>query len=125
MMTKIVAVAIGGAIGAVLRFYLQTWSFGRYGAIFPYGTMIVNLSGAFVIGVLMTAFLHHVHVAPEWRLFFVTGILGGYTTFSALTWETYELFIKGQIMHSVVYAAGSCFGGMVCVILGAMLGRLF
>ena len=123
-MTKVAAVAIGGALGAVLRFYVQNWSLGRWGAIFPYGTLLVNLTGAFLIGILMTVFLNHVHIAPAWRLFFVTGILGGYTTFSALTWETFELFEKGHAMHSLVYAASSFFGGMISVVAGVFLGRL-
>src|SRR5258708_35404489 len=124
MTTKVLAVAIGGAIGAVLRFYVQNWSLGRLGAIFPYGTIIVNLSGAFVIGMLMTVFLKHVHIAPAWRLFFVTGILGGYTTFSALTWETYALFEEGRALQALTYMGTSVFGGMLAVLAGVFLGRL-
>jgi CrcB protein len=120
--TKVLAVAIGGAIGAVLRFYVQNWSLGRFGASFPYGTMIVNLSGAFVIGVLMTVFLKHVHVTPAWRLFFVTGILGGYTTFSALTWETYALFEEGHVIPALTYMGTSVLGGMLTLLAGVFLG---
>jgi CrcB protein len=123
MTTKVLAVAMGGAIGAVLRFYVQNWSLGRLGASFPYGTMMVNLSGAFVIGFLMTVFLKHVHIAPAWRLFFVTGILGGYTTFSALTWETYALFEEGQAIQALFYMGASILGGMMTLLAGVFLGR--
>ena len=125
MTTKVLAVALGGAIGATLRFYLQDWSLGRYGAAFPYGTLVVNLSGAFLIGLLMTIFLKHVHIAPAWRLFFITGILGGYTTFSALTLETYALFEEGLALQALVYLGASVFGGMITLLSGVYLGRLF
>jgi CrcB protein len=123
MLSKLTAVAVGGALGAVLRFYVQNWSLGRYGAAFPYGTLGVNLSGAFLIGLLMTIFLRHVHILPAWRLFWVTGILGGYTTFSALTWETLALLEKGHVTQGIAYMAASVFGGMTTVVLGALCGR--
>jgi len=124
MMTKAAAVAVGGALGALLRFYVQNWSLGRLGAIFPYGTLLVNVTGAFFIGFLMTIFLRHVHIAPAWRLFFVTGILGGYTTFSALVWETYTLTEKGQSAMALLYLGGSFAGGLAALGLGIWLGRL-
>jgi CrcB protein len=123
-MNKVLAVAIGGSLGAVLRYAVQNWMLGRLGAAFPYGTLLVNITGAFGIGLLMTIFLNHLHISPVWRVFFVTGIMGGYTTFSALAWETYALFTKGEILQSVLYTIGSFAGGMTALLAGVFLGRL-
>jgi CrcB protein len=123
-MNKILTVAIGGAIGTILRFSVQNWSLGRYGAVFPYGTLVVNLTGTFLIGFLMTIFLKHVHIAPAWRLFFITGVLGGYTTFSAFTWETYVLFEKGHTLQAITYLGSSVLGGMITLLAGVFLGHL-
>lgn len=121
---KIVPVAIGGGLGAVLRYQVQGWIQNRLGASFPYGTLIVNISGAFLIGVLMTIFLDRFEAAPAWRLFLVVGILGGYTTFSSLSWETYQLFVTGSVGQACLYAGGSFVGGMTGLLLGIFLGRL-
>jgi len=121
---KVLAVAIGGSLGAVLRYEAQGWIQNRLGASFPYGTFIVNISGAFLIGVLMTIFLDRVEVSPEWRLFLVVGILGGYTTFSSLTWEAYQLFASGSVYQGCLYMGGSFIGGMAAVLAGVFLGRV-
>jgi CrcB protein len=123
-MNRAIAVAVGGGAGALLRYYIQNWALGRLGAAFPYGTLIVNISGAFLIGLFMTIFLNHLHISPVWRVFIVTGILGGFTTFSALTWESYALFEKGGIAQSLLYTGGSFFGGMIALLIGSFLGSL-
>jgi len=122
-MNRVLSVAIGGAIGAVLRYLVQNWSLGRVGAAFPYGTLVVNVSGAFWIGLIMTFLLNHVHISPLWRVFLVTGILGGYTTFSALTWESYALWTQGVPLQSVLYTGGSFAGGMLALWIGVLVGR--
>lgn len=123
MIGKVLAVAMGGALGALLRFSVQNWSLGRWGALFPYGTLIVNLTGAFFIGFVMTVLLKHVHVSPAWRLFHVTGILGGYTTFSALVWETLHLAQKGHLGFAVLYSMATMAGGLLAAGLGVWLAR--
>ena len=123
-MNRLAAVIIGGGIGAGIRYGVQNWALGRFGAIFPYGTLLVNITGAFCIGVAMTIFLHHVHLSPVWRVFIVTGILGGYTTFSALAWETFALFTKETPAQSFLYAGGSFVGGMLALLIGVFLGNL-
>src|SRR5438067_151750 len=109
-MNRVIGVALGGSAGALLRYYLQNWAMGRLGAAFSYGTMVVNISGGFFIGFLMAVFLHHVHISPLCRVFLVTGFLGGFTTFSAFTWEFYALLAKGQFLRSMLYAGGSLAG---------------
>jgi CrcB protein len=122
-MNKILSVAAGGGMGAVARYLVQNWALGKWGAAFPYGTLLVNITGAFGIGFIMTLFLNHLHISPSWRVFVVTGILGGYTTFSALAWETYALFAKGDILHSLLYTGASFLGGMAALGLGVWLGN--
>jgi CrcB protein len=78
-----VAIAAGAVIGANLRFIVSSWAAERWGADFPYGTLIINISGAFVIGVFLSLLAERIDVHPLWRLFFATGLLGGYTTFSS------------------------------------------
>jgi CrcB protein len=123
-MNRFFSVALGGSVGAVLRYSVQNWALGRLGAAFPYGTLLVNVTGGFLIGLLMTVFLHHVHISPVWRVFLVTGVLGGFTTFSALAWESYALFSKGEVLSSLLYTGGSFFGGMLALSMGVFLGRM-
>ena len=82
-MVKILAVAIGGGIGATTRYLVSTWAAGRFGADFPYGTLIVNVAGCFMIGLFMTLTTERLIVSPYWRLIFAVGFLGGLTTFSS------------------------------------------
>lgn len=79
---------LGGAIGAVFRFIVGTFVLKFYSAVFPLGTFLINVTGSFVTGILMTLFINRPGTDAIWRLFLVTGILGGYTTFSTFEWET-------------------------------------
>jgi CrcB protein len=123
---QFVAVAVGAMLGANLRFLIGTWAIERerWGTDFPYGTFIVNVSGAFAIG-LVPAFLgERFDVSPLWRLFFATGFLGGYTTFSAYAWEALTMAEQGAFLRAGVYVLGSNVIGFAGVWLGATLARL-
>ncbi len=119
-----VAIAVGAMLGANLRFIVGTWAADRFGADFPYGTLIVNVSGAFAIGVLLAFLAERIGVNPMWRLFFATGFLGGYTTFSSYAWETLALTEQGDWLRAVIYVVGSNAIGLLGVWLGALLARL-
>ncbi len=119
---KTVCVILGGGSGAYLRYLLHQWIPAKPGAI-PWVTLAVNLSGALAIGFLMTAFADYFNAHPESRLFFVVGLLGGYTTFSALAWESYGLFTQGHWAAGSIYVLVSALGGATAVIVGAFLGR--
>src|SRR2546430_16771300 len=80
-----VAVAAGAMLGANLRYLVGNWAADRWGADFPYGTFLINLTGAFAIGVLLAFIGERVGVSPLWRLFFATGFLGGYTPLNLFT----------------------------------------
>ncbi len=118
------AVGIGAFLGANLRFILGTWAAERFGVDFPYGTLIVNVSGAFAVGVVLAFMGERLGLSPQWRLFFVTGFLGGYTTFSSYAWEALVLAEDGAWARAAVYVLGSNVVGFIGVWLGAMLARL-
>ena len=119
-----VAVAIGAMLGANARFLIGNWAAERFGAEFPYGTLVNNVSGAFVIGVFLSFVGERVGINPLWRLFFATGFLGGYTTFSSYAWETLVLAQGGQWIPALLYVVGSNVIGFFGVWLGASLARL-
>jgi CrcB protein len=116
------AIAAGAVLGANLRFVISNWAADTWGTSFPYGTFLINVSGAFVIG-LFLAFvgLRASQINPLWRLFFVTGFLGGYTTFSSYAWEALTLGQAGDWQRVVLYVGGSNGLGLLGVWLGATL----
>jgi CrcB protein len=118
------AIAAGAVLGANLRFVVGTWAADRLGSDFPYGTLIINTSGAFVIGVFLAFVGARVGVNPVWRLFFATGFLGGYTTFSSYAWEALALVDAGAWLRAGIYVVGTNVIGLAGVWLGATLARL-
>ena len=119
-----VAIAAGAVLGANLRFVVGAWAADRLGSDFPYGTLIVNVSGAFVIGLFLAFIGARVGIDPLWRLFFATGFLGGYTTFSSYAWEALTLAAAGDWLRAAIYVVGSNLIGLLGVWLGALLARL-
>ncbi len=124
MAVQLVAVAVGAMLGANLRYLVTTWSVEWWGAEFPYGTFIVNVSGALAIGIVLAFLTERLEVSPLWRLFFVTGFLGGYTTFSTYAWEGLLLAEQGAFFQAGAYILGSNILGFAGVWLGATLARL-
>src|SRR5262245_54584179 len=122
--TTSLAVIVGGGLGAYFRYLVQSGIQWKPEVTFPWGTLIVNLTGAFLIGLLMTAFAEHFKVSPAWRMFLVVGILGGFTTFSSLTWETYALFADGYRAHAAYYVLASAIGGALSLLAGIGIGHL-
>jgi CrcB protein len=121
---QFVAVAVGAMLGANLRFVVGLWATDRWGADFPYGTLLINISGCFAIGIVLSFLGERVGINPLWRLFFATGFLGGYTTFSAYSWEALSLAEQGAWLRAAAYVVGSNVLGFVGVWLGATLARL-
>jgi len=122
-MIKYLFVMFGGAVGAVSRFILGTLVAKWYPGLFPLGTFLINVTGSFLIGVLMMVFLNRPSIDANWRLFLVTGILGGYTTFSSFEWETFASIRGGAATVAVSYAISSVVVGLLGVWLGAMLSN--
>ena len=120
-MERYLVVLAGAGIGGLTRYVAGTWIMAKYGGRFPLGTLIINVSGSFLIGVLMTLLTERFQPHPNWRLFLVVGILGGYTTFSSFEYETFQVFRDGSRLMGILYVAGSVVLGYLGVWLGAML----
>lgn len=120
----VAAVAAGGAIGSVLRFLIGTASLQWLGPGFPWGTFAINVSGSFVIGLVLQLAETRVGLPPYVRLFVATGILGGYTTFSTFAYETYLLSRDALNAQSLWYGLGSVVAGVAAVLLGILLARV-
>jgi CrcB protein len=116
------AVAAGGAVGSVFRFLVGIWFLQRVGPGFPWGTFVVNMSGAFAIGIVLELAQTRIGLNPYARLFLATGILGGYTTFSAFAYETY-LLGRDAFPQALLYGFGSVVAGVAAVFLGMTVAR--
>ena len=113
----------GGGLGAVLRFALALWVDERVPAAFPWGTLVVNVTGCFVIGLIATFADEHRVLAPSARLFIVAGLLGGFTTFSTFGLETWRLVEDGLTLTAVWNVAASLTATLTAVVLGVLSGR--
>jgi CrcB protein len=118
---KYLVVLAGAGLGGLARYVAGTWIMAKYGGRFPMGTFVINITGAFLIGVLMTLLTERFHPHPNWRLFVVVGILGGYTTFSSFEYETYQAVRDGERWLGLVYVSGSVVIGYLAVWLGTVL----
>jgi CrcB protein len=117
-MKVIVAVALGGALGAVGRYLVVTGFAAWLGLGFPYGTLTVNVVGSFVMGVLVEVSAQNWTPAPEVRAFFMIGLLGAFTTFSAFSSDVIALYTRGAVLAAGAYVALS----LVLTIGGLALG---
>ncbi|MFN8523057.1 MAG: fluoride efflux transporter CrcB [Chloroflexota bacterium] len=123
---RFVAVSLGGVLGANARYLVGTWAATHLGPELPYGTIIVNVTGSVLVGLLLTLVGERFPAAPPiLRLFFVVGFLGAYTTFSAYAWETVQLATGGNLGTALVNAVGSVVLGVVGVFAGVAIARQF
>lgn len=117
-------ISIGAILGANARYVLANWAAQRLGVIFPYGTFIINISGAFALGVFMAFLQDRAFVHAHYRLFFATGFCGAYTTFSTFTYESFRLLQDGSFLLAFANLLGSLAVGMLGVFLGFAMGRM-
>ncbi|WP_019879000.1 fluoride efflux transporter CrcB [Succinispira mobilis] len=122
-MVGIFFIAIGGATGAVCRYLTANWMASKFGANFPLGTLVVNIIGCFVIGLFMAITLGKLSINPYWRLFIAVGFLGGLTTFSSFSYETFMLLQGTDFMRAFYNIALNLFGGFAATWLGFALAR--
>ena len=99
-MNQLLLVAAGGGLGSVLRFLAGQGIQASLGKAFPYGTLFVNVSGSFAIGVLFVVIMERAMLPPEWRAFLIVGVMGGYTTFSSFSLETVSLLARGDFLKA-------------------------
>jgi CrcB protein len=122
-MTHILLVAAGGAVGSVLRYIVGLWTLRSFGPSFPWGTLTVNITGSFLIGVLAEVIARKFGASAEMRVFLITGILGGYTTFSAFSLDAITLLERGEPVTALIYVASSVLLSALAVFAGLALMR--
>ena len=117
------AIAGGGAIGALLRYFLINGTNSLLGRGFPYGTLLVNVSGSFLIGLISIMLLEKGHYSPDWRGFLVVGILGSFTTFSTFSMESYILLTTGDVLKGIMNISANVGVCLLAVVIGAHVAR--
>ena len=118
----IVYVALGGAIGASARYLVSNWMASWFGPDFPWGTFFANVSGSFLIGIVLVL-VESGSLSTEARLLLAVGILGGYTTFSSFSYESLQLMTGGAIFAAFLNMFGQLALGLIFVYLGVVVGR--
>ena len=121
----ILYVALGGAIGSVSRFAISHAIESRAGSTFPWGTLLVNVTGSFLIGLIMRHALDAQSLSHEGRLFLAVGFCGGYTTFSAFSYETIRLLEDGNHRRAIIYVLTSVVFSLLATIAGIVAARGF
>jgi CrcB protein len=109
---NLLLIAIGGALGSVARYLLSTFVLRVTGTLFPLGTFVVNVVGCLVFGAIAGAAIQRVQLTPALRLFLLTGILGGFTTFSSYAFESYSLIRDGQFFWASINVVGQVVAGL-------------
>lgn len=120
-MRAILFVGIGGGLGSILRYVISAFVGKHVPLVFPLGTLLVNISGCFLIGVFYSMIARHDGFHPDWRLFLITGICGGYTTFSTFSYDGLILLKQGSGLSFVLYVLGSVVVGLLATFAGVAL----
>jgi len=117
-MAQLLAIAAGGSVGAVMRFMVSTGVYSWLGRGFPYGTLVVNVVGSLLMGLLYELFLQRLSVSPEVRAVLLVGFLGAFTTFSTFSIETINLIEQGYLVKAIVNVLAS----VILCVLAAWIG---
>lgn len=123
-MQKYFLIAIGGALGALARFWIGSAVAGRLGTKFPYGTFVINLSACILIGFSLEMLSRHVEISPGWRYLVPTGFIGAYSTFSTFEWETFAVMQSGSFAIASLYVVLSVLLGLIGVWCGVLIARI-
>lgn len=123
-MNLIFIIAVGGAIGAVCRYLLSSQIAQVAGTQFPWGILIVNVVGGFLMGAIAGIGAQSMGISQETRTFLTTGVLGGFTTFSAFSLDTALLIERGDIIHAAAYVLSSVIGSVMALFLGLYMVRM-
>ncbi|MDH5257758.1 MAG: fluoride efflux transporter CrcB [Gammaproteobacteria bacterium] len=122
-MTNLIAIAVGGAFGALSRYGASQWVYSLLGRSFPFGTLVVNVAGSFVMGFLAVLLIERLVAGPELRAFLMIGFLGSFTTFSTFSLETVNLISSGEVIKAGVNMLISVFVCVTACWFGMLLGR--
>ncbi len=121
---KYLWVGLGGALGSIARYVVGLVVYERMGTRFPYGTFVINVSGCFIIGLVLTMLDERLGLSPAWREAIPIGFVGAFTTFSTFEYETLRAVQHGQGATALTYVAGSVALGFAAVWAGAMVGKI-
>src|SRR5207237_8622074 len=121
---NVLLIALGGSIGAVARYGLAGLVQRFTTPYFPFGTFVVNMVGCFVFGSLAGGAEHRFALGPQARAFLLIGVLGGFTTFSSFSFETFQLLRDAEIMRASVNAVGQLVVGLFAMWIGFVVARL-
>ena len=122
-MQRYLLVAIGGAAGAMLRYFIGVVAAERFGPRFPIGTFTINISACLMIGFILEYLNHHTGLNPAWRYAFAIGFIGAFSTFSTFEWEAWSDITSGSFWIGILYVAASLIVGMIAVALGSLTAR--
>jgi CrcB protein len=120
---KYLLIVMGGGAGSLTRYVVANAIATRMASRFPWGTVVVNVTGCFLIGLIAAVLTERANLSPNWRFALVIGFLGGYTTFSSFEWETFGLVRDGAFWLGLANVIGSVTFGYAAVWLGALLAR--
>jgi CrcB protein len=121
---KYLYIAVGGALGAIARYWVGSAVSGRMGVKFPYGTLLVNVTACIILGFSLTYLGKRADLNPAWRFLIPVGFIGAYSTFSTYEWETLSTMRSGAFLLAALYAGGSLILGLTATWLGTALADM-
>lgn len=122
-MNQVVAIAVGGALGALSRYWVVGLVTRLFERSFPYGTLAVNILGSFLIGIGYIVIVERLHVASEWHAILMVGFIGAFTTFSTFSLETVSLMQEGRLMAALTYIFSSVLVCLLATVAGILLAK--
>jgi fluoride exporter len=120
---RLLLIVVFGAVGTLLRYWLQGLVQMRTESAFPYGTLLINLTGCFFLGLVGQFMLNRMVISPDWRVAIMVGFFGGYTTFSSFGWETAKMLENGEWLRATTYVAASVVAGLLLSVAGIHLAN--
>ena len=121
MLKSLLCIGVGGGIGSIFRYLISVFVGRHIPIVFPLSTLLVNISGCFLIGVFYSLANRYTGFTPEWRLFLITGICGGFTTFSTYSYDGLVLLKQGANFSFLLYIIGSVVLGLLATFAGAAI----
>ena len=122
---RLFLIAMFGAMGTLARYGLQGFIQVRVGGTFPYGTLLVNLTACFLLGLIGQFTMNRMVISPDWRMAIAVGLFGGYSTFSSFGWETAKMLEQGEWLPATTYVAASVVAGLLLSVAGIRLANRF
>jgi CrcB protein len=122
-MNNLLAIALGGSLGALARYGVDALVATLLGRGFPYGTLLINVTGSFAIGIMYVLIIEHMEMHPIWRHVLIVGFLGAYTTFSTFSLESVRLLEQGQMLSAGLYVLSSVAICLCATWLGLVVAR--